>query len=293
MTGAGKRTWSRMGRERDEDSLTWNVFRYLERNGLLDKLGDLLKRNNPALPGLGFSEKVVYWSVDLERMATWESLQKARNQIGEGTKGSEPDIVVVFQGAVVLIEVKFDSASVTPAPSPIPSYYRDERGVFKKDLQSTAGVNSIGYELMRFFLLGEALKEQLRKPLAVISLTQDSLDADLARRVNEAVHLDVARCYARLTWGEVYKFIDASMTRISPRNGKASIDGSNCHFLFLWFLIRYLITFPLQSSLAPGGVELPARELEADVERKFDLSLRSSLTPPVLLRFCSTYPQYK
>lgn len=211
LAGAGKRTWARMGRERDEDSLTWNVFRYLERHGLLEKLlGGLLRRAAPALPRLGPVEKVVYWSVDLDKKATWEDLQRARNRIGEGARGSEPDVVVVFRRAVALVEVKLDSASVTPAPSPLPPYYRDDHGVFKKDLQSAASAEGIGYELMRFFLLGEALREHLNKPLAVISLTQDGLDDDLPQRVGKAVHLNAARCYGRLSWREVYEFIEQS-----------------------------------------------------------------------------------
>lgn len=141
-------------------------------------------------------------------MTTWESLQQARNSVGEGAIGSEPDVIAVFQRAVVLIEVKLDSPSVTVPPSPFPACYRDEHGVFKIDLQSAADV--IGYELMRFFLLGEALRKQLKKPLAVISLIRDGLDDDLLRRVCQAIHLDAARCYHRLTWGEVYKFIEQS-----------------------------------------------------------------------------------
>jgi len=62
LSKAGKRTWSRMGRERDEDSLVWNVFRFLERNGLLKNfLENNLSKGRIGIPfRLGALEKIVY-----------------------------------------------------------------------------------------------------------------------------------------------------------------------------------------------------------------------------------------
>lgn len=167
-----------MGRERDEDSFVWNVFRFLEREKLFNKIF----QNNIAVKTTLFSwgsvEKVIYWSVDIEKMAVWEDLKAARSLIGENClNGSEPDIIVVFKNVIVLIEAKLDAPSVTPAPSQIPAYYNDKKGIFKRSLGYVASSNGIGYELMRFFLLGETLLEQLNKVnLVVVSITQDGLD---------------------------------------------------------------------------------------------------------------------
>jgi hypothetical protein len=210
LSKAGKRTWNRMGRERDEDSLVWNVFRFLERQGLLNKLFEDNIGNKDTLFPWGPIEKVVYWSVDMEKMAEWEDLQKARNAIGEScSHGSEPDIIVVFKNVIVLIEAKLDSPSITSAPSQIPAYYNDKKGIFKKSLEHVVGSDGIGYELMRFFLLGEALREQLGKvALVVVSITQDNLDNDLVKRVNDSVYLDSRRLYYRLTWNQLYSLIE-------------------------------------------------------------------------------------
>jgi len=210
LSKAGKRTWSRMGRERDEDSLVWNVFRFLERKGLLNKLFEDNIGKKDTLFSWGPIEKVVYWSVDMEKMAEWEDLLKARNSIGESrSHGSEPDIIAVFKNVIVLIEAKLDSPSITPAPSQISAYYNDKKGIFKKSLEHVVGSDGIGYELMRFFLLGEALREQLRKmALVVVSITQDNLDNDLVKRVNDSVHIDSIRFYYRLTWNQLYSFIE-------------------------------------------------------------------------------------
>lgn len=210
LSKAGKRTWSRMGRERDEDSLVWNVFRFLERERLLNKFFEDNIGEKGTLFSWGPIEKVVYWSVDMEKMAEWEDLQKARNSIGEScSHGSEPDIIAVFKNVLVLIEAKLDSPSVTSAPSQIPAYYNDKKGIFKKGLEHVASSNGIGYELMRFFLLGEALREQLGKvALVIVSITQDNLDNDLVRRVNDYVHLNSGRFYYRLTWNQLYSFVE-------------------------------------------------------------------------------------
>ncbi|MCF6096041.1 hypothetical protein L1766_03320 [Thermovorax subterraneus] len=199
-----------MGRERDEDSLVWNVFRFLEREGLLNKLFEDNIGKKATLFSWGPVEKVVYWSVDMEKMTEWEDLLKARNSIGESrSHGSEPDIIAVFKNVVVLIEAKLDSPSVTPAPSQIPTYYNDKKGIFKNDIEHVASSDGIGYELMRFFILGEALREQLGKvALVIVSITQDDLDDDLVKCVNDSVHLDSRRFYYRLTWNQLYSFIE-------------------------------------------------------------------------------------
>ncbi len=62
----GKRTWQRMGRERDEDSLTWNVFRTLDLEGVLP---GILHELVPPTSGLRSDGRhnLVFWSVDLQR----------------------------------------------------------------------------------------------------------------------------------------------------------------------------------------------------------------------------------
>jgi hypothetical protein len=62
----GKRTWKRMGRERDEDSLTWNVFRCLDRNRMLGRfLEAAIPRSTWRLGPPRDVHKIRYWSVDL------------------------------------------------------------------------------------------------------------------------------------------------------------------------------------------------------------------------------------
>ncbi|EYE88174.1 hypothetical protein Q428_09475 [Fervidicella metallireducens AeB] len=210
ISKSGKRTWSRMGRERDEDSLVWNVFRFLEREKLFNKIFEDNIAEKSTLFSWGSVEKVIYWSVDIEKMAEWEDLKEARSSIGENCSyGSEPDIILVFENMIVIIEAKLDSTSVTPVPSQIPAYYNDKKGIFKRSLEHVAGSDGIGYELMRYFLLGETLREQLNKiNLVVVSITQDGLDDDLVKRVNDCIHIGLGIFYYHMTWGQLYSLIE-------------------------------------------------------------------------------------
>lgn len=201
LTGrGGKRTWSRMGRERDEDSVTWNVFRYLERVGDLDAL---LKKAGVHVSG---DVKPIYWSVDAG--AVWPPLVAARKALGEDpARGSEPDIILETSSSIVIVEVKFTAPSVT-SKDPIPAYYdiyaqKNAPNLFTGNV--TAAVGEIGYELTRFFLLAHALGAATRKQAHVVSLTCEQQDGDLEQRVARAVSGNVS--YARITWDDVQKVV--------------------------------------------------------------------------------------
>lgn len=62
---------------------------------------------------------------------------------------------------------------------------------------------------MRFFLLGEALKKLLgKRTLIVVSITQEDKDKDLETNVKESVNLNFERLYYRITWNQLYSFIE-------------------------------------------------------------------------------------
>jgi len=71
---------SRIARDNSEDAVTWNVFRFLERNNLVEKtlspiIGVPLK-----------SSEVIYWSYSQKENSSWSELNKARKEFGEEIK---------------------------------------------------------------------------------------------------------------------------------------------------------------------------------------------------------------
>lgn len=206
----GKRTWSRMNRERDEDSVTWNVIRGLEREGVLRAI------LNKALTGAFYStlddvEKVIYWSVDIEAADIWGPLTIARQALGETRGYSEPDIIIICQNAVVILEVKFTSPAVT-AKTQVPSYYvESNRWSRVFSAQPEAVLKNCGYELMRYFLLAHELQTITGKPCRVVTLTMKDAEPGLYGAVTQS--LGCHSTYAHIDWNFFAAAIPAESIR--------------------------------------------------------------------------------
>lgn len=219
----GKRTWSRMGRENDEDSLTWNVFWYIHRNARI--AGLIAKLTGAKIVNV---EKVLFWSVDIDEGCVPEELTKARKAIGEKpTRGSEPDLIVVTENCVTIIEVKLNATPITPAPnSGPPQGYRDYlvndgRGLLNCTFEES--VRSIGYELSRFLLLGHALRKEYRKNLCrILLITKKAASIDLVDKVRLIVKPG-EMIFTHSSWDDVYKYIETSPCRASL-NDKQLLD---------------------------------------------------------------------
>lgn len=199
---SGKRTWTRLGRERDEDSVTWNVFRYLVRCNLMDEfLAQLVP--DPLRVGM-VHEKTVFWSVDLESESVLAGLKDARRTIGERPgSGSEPDLIVVTNSKVVVLEVKVGPSAITKPRKGTASRYNaafNEYGatLFRCSTVEDA-VGAIGYELFRF----RALERKLNRPAELVLLTRDGADSGLIPAIggilNDPGDIKI------ITWSEVAK----------------------------------------------------------------------------------------
>lgn len=186
----GKRTWTRLGRERDEDSVTWNVFRYLVRNNLMD---EFLAHLVPDRLRVGMvHEKTVFWSVDLESQSVLAELKGARNAIGEKPgSDSEPDLIIVTNSKVIVLEVKVGSSAITKPGKGITSRYNaafNEYGdaIFKCSSVEDS-VDAIGYELFRFLLLTRALEQKFNRPAELVLLTRDEADPGLIPAIDRVL----------------------------------------------------------------------------------------------------------
>ena len=213
---------SRMARERSEDAVTWNVFRYLEKSGLLNDYLDSISRSGNE------DARIIYWSFDPMAGGPYEPLVRAREEFGEiANRGSEPDLIIETNGNIYFIEAKFDSGNKT-TPSNADNKKKYETGgnswfkeVFKSgvDFDKVANAESF-YELMRFWLLGTWIaNEQLNRNFYLINLVLNKKERDVEHQFGRHLGYNETRAFKRLSWEQIYSLIE----RQAPLDGRKEI----------------------------------------------------------------------
>jgi hypothetical protein len=202
---------SRMARDNSEDATTWNVFRFLERTGMLPGLLSSVVGREATNP------RVIYWSYDQGRHGVWKPLGLARAEFGERDQcGSEPDLIIVCDQALVWVEAKVTALNETLPSNPgysLPAYSFAGDGWFQHVFDSDAATIALSeklYELMRFWLLGSWISSQCGKQFHLISLVLDRQEPDLVGRVAPHLKQQQDRSFARLTWEQIYLYVCAA-----------------------------------------------------------------------------------
>jgi hypothetical protein len=213
---------SRMAREKSEDAVTWNVFRYLEKK-------DLLKPFLNSISSSGNEDaRLVYWSFDNIAGRPYEPPVQAREEFGEkSNQGSEPDLVIETKGNIYFIEAKLDSGNKGgPANSTNKKEYESGGNdwfskVFKagSDFDKVANEDSF-YELMRLWLLGTWIaNERLHCNFFLVNLVLNKKERDIEDLFGRHVGYNETRAFKRLTWEQIYSLIE----RTVPMDGKKEI----------------------------------------------------------------------
>jgi hypothetical protein len=214
----GSKRESRMARERSEDALSWNVFRYLERSG---HLRAIVSRAIGRDPG---PLQLVYWSYAPAFGGAWPWLAAARQAFGElPQRGSEPDLVAYSERAVLLIEAKFTAGNRTSPSSPAsrPGY---ETGggawygqVFRSPYEAVAEAAE-KYELMRFWLLGSWIAARTGRDFALVNLVRAETEGDVERAFGAHIQATSQRVFRRVTWEGLYHQIAAGIPPSAERD---------------------------------------------------------------------------
>lgn len=218
----GEKRESRMAREKSEDAVTWNVFRYLEKSGLLKDFLDTLSRSGNE------GARIIYWSFDPKAGGPWEPLVRARSEFGEKAHlGTEPDLIVEAEGNVYFIETKLDSGNNTRPGKPDDRKEYETGGsnwfgeVFKSgvDFDRVANAESF-FELMRLWLLGTWIaNEHLKRPFFLINLVLSRKERDVEHQFGRHIDYNETRAFKRYTWEQVYSLVQ----RKAPPEGKREI----------------------------------------------------------------------
>lgn len=206
---AVKRETNRLGRERSEDALTFNVFRTVERVGALDAivsdLGD--EPESGANPS--------YWSFSLDAGGTHPLLAAARAAFGEGNgRGTEPDLLIETRRTLFVIEAKLGAANLTMPSNPASlDAYRTAAGawydaVFRSEPAVLARQLKL-YQPMRLWLLGSWMANEERKRIVLVSLTPGRCEQDIEARFAPHIDSTDARVFLRCTWEGIRERIRA------------------------------------------------------------------------------------
>lgn len=169
MAIKGSKRESRIAFDNSEDAVTFSVFRYLEtRPQLLEAVLAEMGGERVRDP------RLIYWSHDQEADGMWEPLMRARKAFGESlTRGSEPDLIVLTDDTLFIVEAKLTSTNKTSAPKSglLKKYLTGADSLFERCFGvDWAAVSADRYELMRLWLLGSWLAADLGLKLRLISL---------------------------------------------------------------------------------------------------------------------------
>lgn len=201
---------SRMARDNSEDAITWNVFRYLENTDLLDGLlGRIgMQRHNNA--------DIMYWSYNQHSQdgnQSWPCLNHARREFGEQlNRSSEPDIIVKTDKTLFFIECKLGSGNnTTPKNEGAMKKYKTGGNdwfskVFRSEYEHVA-ICEKKYELMRFWLLGTWLADQLDLQFCLVNLVPEKKEHDIEERFSKHIHEGESRRFVRASWENIYEYI--------------------------------------------------------------------------------------
>jgi hypothetical protein len=197
---------SRMARERSEDAVSWNVFRFLEKNELMGTVFDRLLGITLSSP------EIIYWSFSQKENSSWSTLNRARDEFGEKpNRGSEPDIIIHSKNALLFIEAKLTAGNKTMPSNPDDSkqYTSGGNGWFCKVFESDYNtvIEAKKYELMRFWLLGTWMAEQLGLDFYLVNLVRAGFEEDIEDAFRKHVREDGRRNFKRITWEDIYQVI--------------------------------------------------------------------------------------
>jgi len=195
---------SRIARDNSEDAVTWNVFRFLEKNNLVEMtlssiIGVTLR-----------SSKVIYWSYSQKENSGWSELNKARKEFGEEIKrSSEPDVIIKTDNTLLFIEAKLTAGNET-TPSDTSNSKKYETGgdnwfskVFKSDYKTVA-IAEKKYELLRFWLLGTWIAKQQNLDFYLVNLVLSKREKNIEAIFKRYLYENQRMKFIRITWEDIH-----------------------------------------------------------------------------------------
>lgn len=203
---------SRIARDNSEDALTWNVFRFLEKENLLSKyLSKFSKVEERNI-------EVIYWSYSQSEKTAWSGLVQTRKEFERNPdKGSEPDLIIKSDKTLFIIEAKLNASNNTMPSSKDPSVkekyvtggFSWYPNVLKSNFENLA-ISCKKYELLRFWLLGSWIAHRQGLNFVLINLVPSNREKDIELQFKRHILEDMHRTFLRTSWESIYRFIQES-----------------------------------------------------------------------------------
>jgi len=209
----------RLGLERSEDALSWNVFRSLEEAGLLHDVAEMI--TGEAIP---FRPFLFLWGICTtdDEFEPWDLLIHARQHFESDLPVvrplTEPDIALWLPGRyLILIEAKFTSGNTYYERGPranstaltldelIEIYQSPELKTL--DYAAAQRACRVHYQLWRNMIFAEwmaKLDHPNTKPFHV-NLVRESSEEQSAFEFRKLVHHPYQHRFLRMTWEQLYR----------------------------------------------------------------------------------------
>jgi hypothetical protein len=231
IKGKNVKRESRMAHDNSEDALTWNIFRFLEKNKIIC---DFLKEV------IGISDDdsvkdVIYWSYSQSQRGLWSCLKEGREEFEtKPDKGSEPDIIILCNKSLIIIEAKLGAFNKTclnqkiKKPEEVESNYVSGGDgwwdkVFSSDFKTLTKKGGIEkYELSRFWLIGSWIASQLNLNFYLINLTLSNKEENIENIFKKYIKKDGSKLFKRITWEQIFEYV--SNNKLSGSDKEKVID---------------------------------------------------------------------
>ena len=199
----------RFGHEKSEDAVTWNIFRYMEKNQLLSyyvsQLTDISSKKI----------ELFYWGID-DSGYFWSPLTQARNAFEPNNKKqrwTEPDLVLKTADSLLFFESKVGSGndSKDVSDETYQRYMNAENNWSKTVFKPQLDRYSFGkqYQLMRHWLLGSwiAEKSQDISRFYLVNLVSERRERNIVDWFREYSLDGGKRFFERSTWEDIYRLL--------------------------------------------------------------------------------------
>jgi hypothetical protein len=208
----------RLGNEKSEDALTWNVFRTLQESGLLHVVARWVT-------GMQLSaEPTLYlWGLNVsdETLEPWDLLIAARKRFESNLPVkrplTEPDIALYLPGRyLILIEAKFTS----PNPFYIDGPRRDARSLTKNelldiyqdpalqmlDLENARRAERVYYQLWRNMMFAEWMARDTDQGVQGYhaNLTRAGEESESCASFRKLIRPNHTDRFAHISWEDIY-----------------------------------------------------------------------------------------